>query len=241
MGVPAPVESGAAAVFGALSRLRGSRIFHPVGVGYRATVEVSSAPGAYHGVDLLEPGSSHQAVVRFSRGAGLPERLPDVLGLAVRVLDLYGDGRHQDFLLASSGRRPLGRHLLLPGTAGFFAQPFSSLLLYRVAGRVRVVGAMAAARPDSVEGGSLGDLSAAADVAPLRFRLMLASPAGPWEHVAVLRTGARLSDADTEAIRFNPWQTGGGIRPVGPLMGLRRAAYLGSQEGRAHGVPDPTA
>jgi len=41
--VPAPVTAVTGAVFGALSRLRGARIFHPRGVGFEATVTVEQA------------------------------------------------------------------------------------------------------------------------------------------------------------------------------------------------------
>ena len=54
--------------------------------------------------------------MRFSRGAGLPEPLPDILGVAVRVLDSHGPGGHQDFLLATSSGLPVAHHALLPAT-----------------------------------------------------------------------------------------------------------------------------
>jgi hypothetical protein len=52
--------------------------------------------------------------------------------------DAYGPGRHQDLLLASSGRAPLARHLLLP-SRGFCDRPYSSILPYRLAGERVVV------------------------------------------------------------------------------------------------------
>jgi hypothetical protein len=47
-----------------------------------------------------------------------------------------------------------------------------------------------------------------------------------------LEVGDRLPDEQTEQLAFTPWNTGGRIRPTGPLMGVRRAAYRASQHAR---------
>jgi len=229
---PRPVAAVTGALFGALSRVRGARIFHPVGVSYSATLRVGTALPQYHGVPLLERPGEHRAVVRFSRAVGLPEPLPDALGIAVRLPDLHGPGRHQDFLLVTSADGPLLHHLLLPGLRGFFEQSFSSLLFYRMGGRLRLVGARAASRPDATAGGALAELVAAAEAGAACFELALASPAGRWRRVGDLTVDERLPDVDSERLAFTPWHTGGGIRPVGPFMGLRRAAYAASQRQR---------
>lgn len=231
-GTPGPAEAVAGATFGALSWLRGARIFHPRGVGYSGALRIERAQAGYSGVPLLERPGEHRALFRFSRGGGLPEPLPDVLGLALRLLDVHGRGRHQDFLLVSSADGPLLHHLLLPGLRGFFGQSFSSVLLYRVGGKLRLVGAQPTGR---TAGGGSGDLDALVDAGErgdLRFRLALASLSGRWRPVGELDVRARMSDAETEQLAFTPWNAGGGIRPVGPLMGLRRAAYRSSQRAR---------
>jgi hypothetical protein len=220
-------------MFGALSRLRGARVFHPVGVGYSGVLRVEGSHPRYAGIPLLERPGEHRALFRFSRAAGLPEPLPDALGLAVRLVDVHGRGRHQDFLLVTSADGPLLHHLLLPGVAGFFGQSFSSLLLYRFAGKLRIVGARATDRPDRGEDrGTLAELTRVAERGEAAFDLAVAAVLGRWNTIGALRVGERLPDADTEQLAFTPWNTGGGIRPVGPLMGLRRAAYRGSQEAR---------
>src|SRR5829696_6762913 len=56
---PTPVEEAVGAAFGALSRLRGARIFHPRGVGYTAVVRVEEPQARYSGV----PCSSGQASI----------------------------------------------------------------------------------------------------------------------------------------------------------------------------------
>jgi hypothetical protein len=206
-GVPGPVARATGVTFRALSALRGARIFHPRGTGYDATLEITSG---WAGVPAFAPGSTHRAIVRLSRAAGLPEPLPDALGIGLRLPDVYGSGRHQDFLLATSAGGPLLQHLLLPGVAA--GQPYSSLLLYKIADDLRLVGAL----PDGNK----------------RFRLAVAPLRGGWRPIGELELGRALPGEYTEQLAFNPWNTGEGIRPVGPLMGLRRAAYRGSQRGR---------
>lgn len=229
---PAPLAAAAGLTFGALSRLRGARIFHPVGVAYTGVLRVERPQLGYPGVPLLEEPGEHPAIFRFSRGAGLPERLPDVLGIAVRLTDVHGPGRHQDFLLATGAGPPGLRHLLLPGLGGFLAQSFSSLLLYRIGGQLRLVGAQPSGRRPARDGGALPQLIRAARRGDLSFRLALASPASRWSAVGDLEVGRRLPHAESEALAFTPWNTGGGIAPTGPFMGIRRAAYRSSQRGR---------
>jgi hypothetical protein len=194
-------------LFRGLSALRGSRVFHPKGTGYDATLEVTSG---WEGVPALAPGAEHRAIVRISRAIGLPASLPDIDGIGLRLPDVYGAGRHQDFLLATSAAGPFFQHLLLPQVAE--RQPYSSLLLYRIGGDIRLVGAIRD-----------GERSFKLAVAPLR---------GGWRPIGELTLGSALPAAYTEQLAFNPWNTGGGIMPFGPLMGLRRAAYRGSQRGR---------
>jgi hypothetical protein len=191
-----------------LSAIRGKRIFHPDGDAFEATLTVT---GGDHGAPLLDVPGEHPAIARLSRGVGLPQPLPDVLGIAVRVPDAHGPNRHQDFLLVTSLDGPLLHHLILPAPLGTYGQSYSSVLAYRIGGRLRLVGAVPR-RPDF-------DLA----VAPLR---------GRWEPFGRLRLDERLSQAASEALRFNVWHSGGGIEPTGPFQGIRAPAYKGSQAGR---------
>ncbi|HKH22175.1 MAG TPA: hypothetical protein VKA88_01020 [Solirubrobacterales bacterium] len=238
----APVSGLASAAFAALSAARRKRIFHPEGLGYRASLRVEVGLSDYEGVPLLAEPGSHDAIVRCSRGAGLPESLPDVLGLAVRLPDLHGPGAHQDFLLASSGDGLLLHLLLLPAPGGFFGQSYSSILPYRVGGALRLVGAVPVRPPTPAEGTDLEQLDEAASDHQARFHLALAGLGGRWQQFGTLSLLERLTGDETEALTFNPWNTGGGFRPTGPLMGLRDPAYRGSQWGRgartgASGMP----
>ena len=55
------------------------------------------------GIPWLDAAATDPAVVRMSRGAGLPAPLPDLLGLAIR---LPGGAEPVDLLLSTTGRRP---------------------------------------------------------------------------------------------------------------------------------------
>ena len=198
------------ALFRRLSSGRGRRIFHPRGTAYAA--RFSAAPDGL-GAAIFAIGFEHQALVRLSRGLGIRPPLPDVFGLAVRLPDAYGPGAHQDFLLASSGDGALGRRLLRPALAPG-AGLYSSLLPYEIGGQRLLVGARAtASRPTTA------------------FELLVASPGGTWRPVGRLTLGQRLDDSVARALRFDPWNSGGGIIPVGLINRLRAAAYRGSRHG----------
>ena len=201
MGVTTPIWS-------ALSSLRGARIFHPDGEAWTAALSVPG--GARAGAPLFDNRGEYRVLARLSRGVGLPEPLPDTIGLAVRICDAHGRGRHQDFLMNTSIDAPVLHHLILPGVAP--QQSYSSVLAYRIGERLRLVGAL--------------PRGAAA------FDLALAPVLGRFAPVARIELDERLSASASEDLRFNPWHCGGGIRPVGPFQRWRRGAYRASQEGR---------
>ena len=70
---PAPVV---AAGFYALAVLRRRRSLHPTGIGYQGWLRVPNERPPQSGVPLFHAGATHQALLRFSRGAGLPSRYP---------------------------------------------------------------------------------------------------------------------------------------------------------------------
>lgn len=207
--VPEPVERAAAAFFGALSAARGKRAFHPRGDGFVAEIEIDRPLHRYDGIPLLSERRTHTGVARLSRAIGLPAPLPDLLGLAFRIELEGGD---QDLLLVSSGRAPGLRHLLLPTRGGFRSNAYSSILPYRIDDELRLFGA----EPSG----------------PLEYELRIAPLGGDWEPFGRLRLRAALDPETTERLRLNPWNTVAGLKPVGPLNGLRRSSYAGSQDGR---------
>jgi hypothetical protein len=229
MKVPEPVAGATGRLFEALSAARGKRAFHPHGLVFEATLTpwARSAPS---GVELLDDGE-RRLLVRCSRALGLPEPAPDVLGFAMRFPDVYGPGRHQDILCVTSWDAPPLHHALVPATS-FFARPYSSLLAFAVGGEVRLIGVLPRG-PGPAVGPRLEEVAAAARNGTATFDLALAPLTGRFEGVGTISLGDQLPPAEAEELRFNPWNTGGGIRPTGPLMGLRGPAYRGSQRGAA--------
>ena len=226
---PRIAQRAVGSLFGAISALRGARSLHPDGVVFEATFSVASANRHVRDAPLFAQPGSHPAVVRLSRSVGLPQPLPDIHGLTVRLVDAHGPGRHQDFPLATSGNGALLHHLLLP-TPGFFSLSYSSVLLYRIGPDVRLVGATASG-PRPAEGSDFDQLLRGVRAGDTRFELAVAPLLGRWKPVGRLTLGEQIPEAEGERIRFNPWNTGGGIRPMGPFMGLRAGAYRGSQAG----------
>ena len=75
---------------------------------------------------------------------------------------------------------------------------------------------------------SLERLAAAAATGRLVFDLAVAEVWGRFRPVAELRVGDQLPP-ETDALRFNPWNAGGGLEPTGLLNRLRDYAYPLSQ------------
>jgi hypothetical protein len=237
LGAAAAAAPVVAAGFYALSVLRRRRSLHPAGVGFQGQLLISNDAPDRPGVALLRPGATYRALLRFSRGAGLPQPLPDALGVAIKLPDAHGPGADQDLLLTRSTDRPLLRRLLFPARS-FIRRAFSTVLPYELDGErvvVLLVPAPAGQRrsPGGVAagGGALAELRAAA-VAGLGFELRTAGTLGPSQRLATLTVDEALPAEQTEALRFNPWTTGPGIRPSGWLNLLRDAAYRASQRGR---------
>ena len=186
--------------------VRGARVFHPRGPACTGTV-VTDGGGSW-GARLLDEAGRHDVVVRVSRGAGLPEPLPDVVGLAVRFAGLGRDGGPLDLLVNTSGGPPGLRHLFLPAPLG---RTFSSVLPYRTgAGRVVVLGARDVGTGTSWE-------------------LLAASLAGGWTRWGRLTLGSPLPDAESEELRFLPTLGADDLQPVALFRALRDLSYRESQ------------
>jgi hypothetical protein len=201
--------TAAGLAMGALAAVRRGKAVHPQGDVYEATLRVTGAAHAPRDASLLARPGEHRAIVRFSRSLGVPRPLPDLLGLSLRVLDAYGRDRHQDLLLVTSIDRPVLRHVFVPAR-GIADRVYSSSLPYRAGHDQFVVGAV--------------------PISERRFHLAVAplTGKGSFQPVAEIRLGARLDDV-ADALRFNPFNTGGGLEPAGRLNALRRRAYPMSQ------------
>ena len=225
-----------AAGFYALAALRRRRSLHPRGIGHQGWLQVPNESLPRPGVPLFQAGATHQALIRFSRGAGLPEQLPDA----------HGPGVDQDLLLTSSTDRPLLRRLLFPARS-FVRGAFSTALPYDL-GNERVVlllvpmptsaGPSTGGQGHRHVGGALAELRAVA-ANSLELELRTATSFGHSQPLATMTVGPPLSPDRTEALRFNPWTTGPGIHPSGWLNLLRDAAYQASQRGRVRNTPTP--
>ena len=208
----AGADLGGLAVGGVLAGVAAARrgkAVHPHGVVHRGRLVVDGIPAAPAGSRLLSERAEHDVLVRFSRSIGLPRPLPDLLGMSIRVVDAYGEGQHQDLLLITSIDLPVLHHVFVPA-GDVHQRPYTSSLPYRAGDETFLIGAV----PE--EGGEL------------RFGVAVAPIACRFRTVARLEVGERLPDT-LDALRFSPFNTGGGLEPSGLLNGMRALAYPMSQ------------
>ena len=221
--VGSPLVAAGTLAFRLASRLRGERAVHARGRAFSGRVEIPGGAGT--GAPLLDEAGSYDAVVRFSRSVGLPAALPDVFGLAVRLVDAFGPGAHQDLLLDSTRPLPWLRRLPHPGLHPT-APLYGSLLPYDVGGRRLLLGARVLTPAPLVR--ALDDLPERLVVA-----LLLATPRGPWTEVGRITTTGELPAPQGRQTRFTPGMHGGGLRPAGPFEAWRERSYPAS-----HVAPD---
>jgi hypothetical protein len=201
---------------------------HPDGVVYRARLVIDGGANAPRGSTLLSTRAERGAIARFSRSVGLPRPLPDLLGVSLRVLDAYGPGRHQDVLMVSSVDLPILHHLLVPA-ADVQQRPYSSSLPYRAGSQTFLLGVTPDRGSPRASGTDEFDrLARAASTGRLRFGFAVAPIGRRFGRVGSLHIEERLPDS-LDALRFNPFNSGGGLEPVGLLNRLRDYAYPLSQ------------
>lgn len=212
----APLAGVSAAVFAGLSAGRRKRIFHPRGPAFEGTV-------TFHEGNPLPFAGAERALVRMSRAAGLPQALPDLFGLAMKLPDVG-----QDLLLVTAGEDPVTRHLLVP-TTGFFRRPYSTVLPFELRDELIVIGA----RPDPLlvplSRQDVDDLGPLVATGRLRFDLTWGrAGTGEVETFASLVVD-RPHDGD---VVFNPFNSHPSLRPAGGLNRLRKESYERSQRAR---------
>lgn len=213
--VPPHVAAPVSAIFGGFSRLRGKRAMHPVGVVTTAALHVPSdpaLPAAWRDLDGIT------GVMRFSKAIGLPQHVPDVLGLALR----FGG---QDILLASAlAASPFLQHLMVPA-AGFDQTLFSSLLPHRVGGQNAILQAQIDGRLPEAE----GYLEAVRDGGVFSLALSAAGLLRGRRPLGTVTIGEVVADDAAARVRFDPWRASAGLRPVGPFQRMRSSAYAASR------------
>lgn len=186
--------------------VRGARVFHPRGQAHAGTVTAEG--GGSWGARLLDLPGRYDVVVRVSRGVGLPQPLPDVVGLAVRVTGQGRGGGPLDLLVNSSGGPPGLRHLFLPEPLG---RTYSSVLPYRTGSGRRIL------------------LGARREGAGATWQLLAATLVGDWTPWGRLALGARLPVDESERLRFRPTLGADDLRPVALFRDVRDRSYRDSQ------------
>jgi hypothetical protein len=163
------------------------------------------------GVAFLDEAGDEQVVVRESRAIGLPEPLPDIHGLAVRVTN--PDGSSGDLLLATTGWGRLTR-FVLTASRTTYGRPMTTLLPYRTGLGPVLLGARSSS-PGAVDlAWAVGDR--------------------PWRSFAELVVSQE--DAPDQEISFDPVRNPvTGLEQYPAVLRLREPAYSSAR--RSRGVP----
>ncbi|MCT1516752.1 MULTISPECIES: phosphodiesterase [Dietzia] len=174
-----PVAGLLGSVFGvaaAVTRLARPKALHPKGIVAQATLSVTGVGRT--GSPLLDITGRWPATIRFSRAVGLPDVVPDIGGMAIRI---HAD-RPVDILLASTGLGPISRYVLTTGwrTTG---RTMTSMFPVRVAGRQLLLAAI-----PTGDGGT--------------WTLQHATPLGRWETLG--RVTVDTWEDDDENLHFDP-------------------------------------
>lgn len=209
------------------ARARRGRVFHPTGMPFAGRVQ---AIDPYY--QKLLGASECSAVVRISKGLGLPGGVPDVLGLAFRVLDQ--DGEPWDLALATTGAGDFTR--LVPRPArGWASARYGSLMAYRFGdGPAEWLTARPSApQPDTAH---LADLSESIRTGPTSFELTASPRSGPERTLAqLLVTEMEIGGAPSY---FDPVRNCPADVEILPraLATVRAWAYAGSRRGSHRAV-----
>lgn len=179
---------------------------HPVGVTLRGQLRRLGSERAT-GVAWIEDPGQDDVLVRLSRAIGLPSALPDIHGLALRVLGTEGPA---DILLATTGWGRLSRFALTFGRQPE-SRPLTSLLPYRTDIGAVVLGARA--------------------TAPGSYQLSWAPYDGDWVPFADLELTGEL--AHDQSIAFDPvLNQVPGLAQYPFVVRLREPSYLWARRSR---------
>jgi hypothetical protein len=227
--------------FGLSSLLRQARTFHPRGPTYHALVVRHRDAGPE--VGGLAARLEGPAVVRWSGALWKrSQRLPDVLGCAIRFRRSEGDSAaperdDQDLLFAT---------ILRPWTMP--SAPFTTIVRNYLANTYYAVSPFDVGEPRRVyfrlqpavsprasRGSREARLASATERGEATLDLGIADgPFGPWSPLVCVRLVAE-AEIDGEALRFDPFRDGRGLRPRGFVHALRRGVYRLSQRARPAG------
>ncbi|WP_251045023.1 SRPBCC family protein [Arthrobacter sp. ISL-5] len=198
-----------ATVFRAIKAVRPVRPIHPRGISLLGELTQTGAdgraaggiPGARSGISWLDAAGTEPVQARFSRSVGLPEALPDILGLALRTGPA---DQPADMLFASTGWGFPARFMLIPKLDVRSAR-FTTLMPYQGADGPVLLGLRTLSLPSGATGradtgGNFKDSLADGEWS---LALSFATPAGRWVPAGVLRLRAAPASDDASA-RFDP-------------------------------------
>ena len=203
---------GFAAVFRAIKAVRPVRPIHPRGISLVGELNLTGAAGraaaglpAASGIAWLDDAGTRQVRGRFSRSVGLPESLPDILGLALRTSGASGDtgaagagdsADAGDVLFASTGWGVPGRFMLLPKLDVGSAK-FTTLMPYKGANGPVLLGLRTVSLPGRATGraDTGGNFKESLATGDWTLALHYATPAGRWVQAGLLHLRAAAHDA----------------------------------------------
>ncbi|WP_251046542.1 SRPBCC family protein [Arthrobacter sp. ISL-85] len=227
--IDSAVTGSAGRAFAALFRLlklaRPDRPIHPEGLGLSGTLARTGNPAGPCGIDWLDSPGTDQVVARFSRSVGLPQALPDILGLALRISP--SGGGPADVLFASTGWGLPGRFLLMPrlDVAG---ATMTTLMPYRGRRGPVLLGLRTRSLPP-------GSLSSGEWVLGLHW----AKPGGHWRECGELRLHSGASATDIP-LRFDPLENQPpGADAYGWTRRLRKPSYQAARRPAPPAVVHP--
>lgn len=224
-----------APVFGATTRARHARTFHPRGD--LAFGEVDVAPDVAPHDHALAIALSGNVLVRFSSALFRGVRWPDVLGCALRF-ERPGAGV-QDLLFATI-KRPWTMPFapFTTRVADYFANDYFAVSPFSAPGLpwiwLRLHPDEGPPSPRELSRREL--LQKEIDEQRTLVLQASASPWGPWVPFLRLTLRELLAD-DPPGFEFDPFLDDRGLVPRGFVHALRRGAYQGSRAGRLPSVP----
>jgi hypothetical protein len=192
------VGVGLSGVIRLLQVFRRGKPVHPAGVSLKGTLQRVPAAGEVAGVQWLDEPGEAAVHARLSRGLGLPDILPDIVGLALRVED--GEGSC-DVLLASTGRSRPGRFMVLLRRRVDRAT-LGSMMPYRGAHGPILLAARTLA-PAGPLPASLPHFRRALEGRTWRLGLYWSRPLSPWFRFGTIELGIDPDQPDTP-MRFDP-------------------------------------
>ena len=218
-----------------LARLRHARMFHPDGQLFTGTLQPIA--GSPFEATAQQLGRTVLARCSGALRRGGRESL-DVLGIALRIhrgqtLGVHAVPTDQDLLFATI-RSPLTMPLA-PFTThshDFFANRYYAVSPFELDGNRRVEFRLDPIDHSPRTGSRADKLAAAVAADKAHFELSARKTLTRTWHPIALISLTETSELDQDELRFDPFQCGAGIVPVGLIHAIRKRAYAASQSGR---------